>query len=385
MAALAERRPDSRLTLAVLGIGTFAIGTDGYIVIGLLDEISRGLRVSASVAGQLVTMFSLTYALCAPVSGWLCGGIDAKRTIQAAAIFFIIGNVICYCASGYPILALGRVVAALGASLYVPLAFAIASRLVPDERRGKALSIVFGGMTVASALGLPLGTYLGQAGDWHFIFLAIAVIGALDLVLLTRLLPPIAPTGPSNLLERLAPIRNRAVQLTLLMTLLVVLSEYTFYSYISVMFESATFNGSRVLPAILLAFGIGAIAGNVAVGQATDALGPRRVLIFAVTAQTALLPILYRLIASPLAAVGVAFCWGVVSYMYLVPIQHKLVDLSKQAGQMTLSLNASAIYIGIGGGGALGGLALATMGVGSLAVLAPALGILSLVIILATF
>ena len=384
-------RTNSAIALTTLGIGAFAIGTDSHVVIGLLDRISSSLNVSDSAAGQLVTVFAVGYAVFAPICGWLFGKFDRKLSIQIASFVFISGNLVCYWAVTYQVMVIGRILSAFGAGMYTPLAFTIATSLVSSKRRGAALSVVFGGMTLATAFGVPLGTYIGEIRDWHLVFVLVAALGAVNFVMLAALLRPLDSPAPATLAERLAPIRNMAVLVTLFTTFIAVLSEFTLYSYISLVFADvgvageASVAGEAVLPAVLLAFGIGAIIGNVVSGFSTDRLGPRRILLAAVTVQTILLPTIVLVRDIPAAAIAVAFAWGIVSYMYLIPIQHKLMELSKQSGQMTLSLNSSAIYLGIAGGGALGGLALAAFGVGSLAIVAAVLGVVTLVIIWASF
>ncbi len=383
---MAERERSNSLTaLTVLGIGAFAIGTDSNIVIGLLNKIALGLHVSDAQAGQLVTIFSVGYAVFAPLCGWLFSQFDRKLAIQIASFVFIVGNLLCYRADTYPAMVFGWILAAFGAGMFTPLAFATATSLVSNDKRGVALSVVFGGMTLATAFGVPLGTYIGQFQDWHLVFLLVAALGAANFVMLSRFLRASSPVGPPSLLERLSPIKDRRVQTALFTTFIVVLSEFTLLSYISVVFAPISFFCSVALPAVLLAFGIGAIIGNIVSGVATDRLGPRPVLLIAVTTQTVLLPALVLVRDIPAAAIFVAFAWGIVSYMYLIPIQHKLLELSKLAGQMTLSLHSSAIYLGIGAGGALGGVALAVFGVGSLAIVAAALGVIALAIIWASF
>jgi predicted MFS family arabinose efflux permease len=378
-------RTNSAIALTTLGIGAFAIGTDSHVVIGLLDRISSSLNVSDSEAGQLVTVFAVGYAVFAPICGWLFGKFDRKLSIQIASFVFISGNLVCYWAVTYQVMVIGRILSAFGAGMYTPLAFTIATSLVSSKRRGAALSVVFGGMTLATAFGVPLGTYIGEIRDWHLVFVLVAALGAVNFVMLAALLRPLDSPAPATLAERLAPIRNMAVLVTLFTTFIAVLSEFTLYSYISLVFADVGVAGEAVLPAVLLAFGIGAIIGNVVSGFSTDRLGPRRILLGAVTVQTILLPTIVLVRDMPAAAIAVAFAWGIVSYMYLIPIQHKLMELSKQSGQMTLSLNSSAIYLGIAGGGALGGLALAAFGVGSLAIVAAVLGVVTLVIIWASF
>ena len=134
-----------------------------------------------------------------------------------------------------------------------------------------------------------------------------------------------------------------------------------------------------------MSFGFGTILGNIVVGFATDRFGPRRILIAAVAVQTLLMPSIVLARDVPGLPIAISFAWGIVSYMYLVPIQHRLVELSRDAGPMTLSLNFSAMYLGATGGGALGGAVLAVSGVSGLAVGAAAFGALALAIILRRF
>lgn len=368
--------------LVMLGLGTFAIGTDSHFVIGILDLVAGGLGVSGPQAGQLVTLFSLTYALSAPVFGWLLGGFDRRVALLLASVLFIAGNAVCGGAVSYPMMAAGRVLAACGAGMYVPLAFAVASDLAGPARRGVALSIIFGGMTVATALGVPAGTLAARFVDWHMPFFAIAGLAGVMLVLLAAFLPALPPPPAATLRERLLPAGNPRVLAALLMTFLIVLSEFTLYAYIGIVFAGPR---ALVLPAVLLGFGIGSFLGNLMVGFATDRFGPRRILLGAVVAQTLLLPSIVLLCDVPVLPVAIAFGWGMVSYMYLVPIQHRLVELSREAGPMTLSLNSSAIYLGIAGGGALGGGILAIAGPAGLASGAAGLGALALAIILRRF
>jgi predicted MFS family arabinose efflux permease len=376
-----DRRPRRTVSLVVLAIGTFAIGTDGHIVIGLLDRIAADFQVSYSQSGQLVSVFALCYALFAPVCGWLFGGYDRKKSIQIASSAFILGNALCYLAKSYDVMVLGRVIAAFGAGMFTPLAFTLATDLVDDARRGMALSIVFGGMTVAMVLGVPLGSYLGRIADWHLVFLIIAIIGIVNLLLLSVLLPALPPGRQTTLRDRLAPVQDRTVLLTLSITFVAVLSEFTLYTYISVVLDGIELFSRPILPVFLFTFGAGALIGNVLVGIATDRLGSRRTLLAALALQTLLVPTIFLVRAWPQIVVPAGFAWGIVSYMYLVPIQHKLLEPSKSAGQMTMALNSSAIYLGIACGGALGGIALATAGVTSLPILSVILGVFVLSVI----
>ena len=376
-----DRRPYRSIALVLLAVGTFAIGTDGHIVIGLLDRIAADFRLSDSQSGQLVSVFALCYALFAPVAGWLFGGSDRKTSIQFASVAFVLGNAFCYIAQSFDVMLAGRVIAAFGAGMFTPLAFTLATDLVDAARRGLALSIVFGGMTVAMVMGVPVGSYLGRVADWHLVFLIIAIVGTVNLLLLSVLLPALPPGTRTTLRDRLAPVHDRTVLLTLSITCVAVLSEFTLYTYISVVLDGVELFSRPILPVFLFSFGAGAMLGNVLVGIATDRLGSRRTLLAALGLQTLLVPTIYMVRGWPGSVIPAGFAWGIVSYMYLVPIQHKLLELSKNTGQMTMALNSSAIYLGIAGGGVLGGIALASAGMTGLPILSTILGVFVLSVI----
>ncbi len=366
-------------TLIALGIGAFAIGTDAFVAIGLVSEIAKDVGASQAIVGQIVSVFALTYAICAPIAATFMAKIDKKRVLLLATMLFILGNVICAVADGTLVIFLGRIVAALGAAIYTPQATAVASSIVKPEKRGAALAVVFGGMTVAGAVGSPLGTFIGQTFGWRMAFFAVAMVGVITLALLSYLLRPLKEQNNSTLLERLSPAKNRSVILVLIVTFFVVLSEYAAYSYISVILDGTELNALNVLPLVLALYGIGAIFGNLATAFLTDRFGSRIVLFVSVTLQTFCLItlILYRTDAYVVFAM--AFAWGVFSYMYLVPVQHRLLELSKEYGAFTISLNSSIIYLGIGAGGVVGGLVVAFLPIEALAVVGAIASLLGIV------
>lgn len=175
-------------------------------------------------------------------------------------------------------------------------------------------------------------------------------------------------------------MRSRDVLLVLSVTFLAVLSEYVVYSYISVILTDDKFAGVSLLPIALFLFGIGAMLGNLATAILTDRFGPRGVLLGTVFCQTICmaLVVLYR--DQTLVVLPCAFAWGVFSYMYLVPIQHRLLDLSKRFGAFTLSLNSSVIYLGIAAGGALGGLVIARYSLETLTAVSIVVSLVALII-----
>ncbi|CAI0700132.1 MFS transporter [Serratia proteamaculans] len=346
------------LTLCLMATGTFAIGTDAFIVAGILDEISGTFAVSPAQAGQLISIFALAYMLFAPLTAWLLGNLNRKHILQLALLLFIAGNLVCAYADSFLQMSAGRVLAALGAACYTPQAAAAAVGLVAEKRRGLAISIVYGGMTLAIALGIPFGTFLARLIGWREIFLLIALLGAVSLLGLSLALSAIAAPGKHTLKERLAPLRQKAVLTTLLITFFAVCSEHIVYSYVSVLLKNTQFGPEAILPIALLVFGIGAVIGNFVSGLLTDTFGSKFVLLFSVSIQTVSLFLLTFYVSSPWGVLAIFLVWGITGWMYLVPIQHHLLSLSKRFGALTVSLNSSVLYAGIAAGGMLGGLTL---------------------------
>jgi len=172
-------RSGQRSALYWLALGTLAIGTEGFMIAGLLPDISADLGVSIQAAGQLVTVFALTYAISSPVLTALTGNFDRRRLLAVAMGAFAAANVVAFEASGYWGLLGARMLLALAAGVFVPAANALASTLVPPRFRGRALAVVNGGTTIAIALGVPLGALVGDRFGWRTTFAGVAMIATL--------------------------------------------------------------------------------------------------------------------------------------------------------------------------------------------------------------
>src|SRR2546425_3989773 len=143
------------LRLTGLALGTFAIGTDAYVIAAILDKIGADLGVSTAATGQLVTVFALTYALLAPVLAAATATWPRRHVLLGALTVLTAGNLTTVLATGYATAMAGRIVAAAGASMFTPAAAAVAAGLVPPERRARALAVVVAGLTTAMVLGVP--------------------------------------------------------------------------------------------------------------------------------------------------------------------------------------------------------------------------------------
>ena len=168
-------------SLAPLALATFAVGTDAFVIAGLLPAIATSFDVSIPAAGQLVTVFALTFAIAAPVLSWLMSSLDRRKALQLALLVFIIGNVATAISPTYSLALAARVFTALGAATITATASSAAVAITPPERRGRAMALVIGGLTLSTALGMPLGNLIGSV-DWRFTLWDVAGLGVVAMI-----------------------------------------------------------------------------------------------------------------------------------------------------------------------------------------------------------
>jgi predicted MFS family arabinose efflux permease len=369
----------------VLALGTFAVGTDAFVVAGFLPSMAESLRVTTAAAGQSVTVFAVAYAVLAPVLATATARIPRRALLVAALALLGIANIGSALTPNLAVLIVSRVVAAAGAAVYTPGAGAVSAALVSTEVRGRALAVVVGGLTVATALGVPLGDLASELLGWR---VALGLVAALCLLVAVgvRLIMPALPGGPRvPLRDRLALLRRRSVLAVLPLTVLGMGASYTVYAY-SVPALNAV-GASAISTLMLFLYGLGAVAGNLVSGYATDRWGPARILAGGYLSMTVALALLGWLAwtgstSHPAVAVLVLI-WGASTWTQTPPQQTRLIDAAPQEASLVVSLNASAIYLGIGAGTLLGGLLIA-LGPTLIFVAAAATAALAVIFLLAT-
>lgn len=366
----------------LLAFGAFAVGTSAYIVAGVLPQISQQLGVSESAAGQLATAFALAYAVGAPLTATLTGRWDRRTLLVVALLVAAAGNALSAVAPNYLVLIVGRVLAALGAAAYTPAATLVATRFYPGHQRGRAVAIVFGGLTLALALGVPAGTVLGGPLGYRGVFAVVAAASLLAAAGVRTFTPSVAAPPPVSLRKRLAVGANHRVQAVLAVTVLGVLANIIVYTYVVPLLTAETHVTGVTVSLLLLVYGLGAIVGNTIGGRANDRFGSRRTILSVLAAMTATLVTLpLTLVTVPGAAIALFF-WSLFTWAFNPPFQDLVLDSAGEAG--ALALNASAIYLGSAQSAVVGGLVIATAGVGALPLTGTVLALLAAAVFVTT-
>ncbi|SNY76686.1 Predicted arabinose efflux permease, MFS family [Nocardia amikacinitolerans] len=354
-----ETRSNGLRRTLILALGTFAVGTDAFVLAGFLPDLAADLEVSTAAAGSAVTVFAAGYALGSPVLATVTARAPRRGLLVTALLVLAVANLGSALAPTFSILLLTRVLAAAGAAAFTPTAGAVAAALVRPDTRARALAVVVGGLTVATALGVPLGNALGQWLGWRT---ALAGVAALCLLAAAGVAAwvPFVPGSPGvPLTTRLSVLRDRTVAKVLPLTVLGMAAAYVAYAY-AVPALGALGIGASSIAWMLCLYGIGAVAGNLVSGYATDRWGSTRVLTAGYSTMATALGGMGVLAATgtraPMLVGALAMAWGAASWCQTPAQQHRLIDAAPQESGLVVALNASGIYLGIGVGTLLGGL-----------------------------
>ena len=331
------------------------------MIAGVLPELAEDLHVSLSSAGQLVTAFSLVYAIGSPVMAMFTGQMERRKLLFGSMLLFALANFVCGLSNHYGMLLLGRVVAAISAGLFVPGASTTAAVLVAPEQRGRALAVVISGQSVALCLGVPLGTWIAYAFHWRTTFWMVGVLALIAAVLIRLRLPTVASTVPVTFRERLSYIKRPVIWTSLLSTVCWATGAFAVYTYIADVFGQLG-AAPRVISFVLLIWGISSLIGSTLGGVASDRFGSARTIPVALAVLLAALTTFSILTSGqpsqPALWIGCAamVVWGVSAWSFSPAQQHRLIGLSGKASGIVVPLNPSAIYLGSALGAAIGGL-----------------------------
>ena len=346
--------------LFLLALGAFAIGTEGYALAGLLPKVAADLGVTVPLAGQLITAFALAFALGSPVLAVLTGKLERKRLLLGSILVFGLFNVAAALAHSYAMLFIARIGLALSAAAFMPAASAYAVAVSPLAHRGRALSIIYAGLTVATLVGVPLGVLVGEHFGWRSIFLLAGGLALATFLGSAAVLAPSRSAGSATLGERIAVARRPDVLGALIVMVGFMTGVYTIYTYIAPFMQQSTGLTGSAIAIVLFVFGAGATIGNLVAGSLADRIGADRItsivllglaILFSVLSLAAetLAPGAARWVILPL----IGF-WGLVGFSFPAAQQMRLVAMEPALAPITLSLNASAGYIGVSVGAVLG-------------------------------
>jgi len=347
--------------LIALAIGGFGIGLTEFVIAGLLPEVAADFAVDEATAGWLITGYALSVAVGAIALTLLVTRLPRKQVLMGLLGLFILGNLISAIAPDYSVMLLGRIVAALCHGAFFGIGAVVAADMVAPEKRANAIAIMFTGLTLANVLGVPFGTFVGQAFGWRATFWAITVIGVIALVGITALVPARIGTADApapSVRRELSAFRSSQVWLSIIVTILGFGGMFGAFTYIAYTLTGVSGFDSSVVPWLLVVFGVGLFAGNLVGGR----LASRSIdgtLIALLAGLTAVMAAFALLAANPVATVIALVLMGAFAFGTVPGLQTRVMVYAEHAPTLASSANIASFNVGNALGAWIGGLAIA--------------------------
>ncbi|MBD0381914.1 MFS transporter [Paenibacillus sp. WST5] len=342
------------------GIGQFLVGTSEYVISGIMDKISGTMGISITAAGQLVTIFSLVYAISTPIMMALTAKIDRKRLLLSALGIFVIANILSFALPKFELFIIARVIMALGAGVVVVTALDIAAKIAPAGKQASSIATVIMGFTASLIIGIPLGRTAAAAFGWQSVFGFIAIAGLLAIFVLSRTIPRVKGDEPVPLAKQLSLLKNKKVALGLSITFFWLGGYSIAYTYISPYLLEVAGMNEQLLSGTLLAFGVASLIGSKFGGYSTDKWGVSSTLLGGMLLHVAaliLLSVTVTITHEPFTVIAILVLWSFAAWSSGPTQQFNLVRIEPNNSGIMLGINQSMMQLAMAAGAGIGGIA----------------------------
>jgi DHA1 family inner membrane transport protein len=347
------------LAVLALAVGSFGIGTTEFVAMGLLPDIAHSLGISEPTAGHVISAYALGVVIGAPLIAALTARIPRKPLLLTLIAVFTLGNLASVVAPSYETLMVARFVAGLPHGAFFGVAALVAGHLMGPQNRAKAVAHVMCGLTIATVIGVPLASWLGQALGWRSAFALVVVVGMLTLAALWFWLPErLRAMRVTSPLSELSALRRMQVWLALLVGMIGFGGMFAVYTYISTTMTDVSGLPRPLVPLALMVFGGGMVVGNLVGGRLAD-WSVVRALYVSMGALGTMLAVFVFASHNPFTAMALLFCIGATGSAVGPALQTRLMDVAHGAQTLAAALNHSALNIGNAAGAWVGGLVIA--------------------------
>ncbi|MBT2503661.1 MFS transporter [Curtobacterium sp. ISL-83] len=352
--------------LIALALGGFGIGLTEFVITGLLPEIAADYGVTETTAGWLVTGYALAVIVGALGLTAATTRLPRKPVLVGLLVLFVIGNTLSAIAPEYGVMMLGRVIAALCHGAFFGIGSVVASNMVERSKRASAVALMFTGLTASNVLGVPFGTFLGQALGWRSTFWAIVVIGIIALVGVLVLVPAVdgpgsadcAPVEQPSLRRELTAFRSGQVWLSLGVTVLGYGGMFGAFTYIAYTLTSVSGFDASAVPWLLVVFGVGLFVGNFVGGKAASRSIDGTLLVV-LSVLTVVLGAFALVATSPVLTVIALVLMGAFGFGTVPALQTRVMQYADHAPTLASGANIAAFNLGNALGAWIGGLTIA--------------------------
>lgn len=344
------------IALLALAISAFGIGTTEFVIMGLLPQVASAFGVSIPTAGHLVTGYALGVVIGAPLLTALATKLPRKTMVIGLMALFGAGNLASAFAPSFHLLLVARVISALPHGAFFGVGAVIATELSRPERRARAVSLMFAGLTVANIVGVPVSTLLGQQLGWRATFVAVAGIAAIATVALAVLVPSMERPGDVSLRTEVRTFRSAQVWLSLAVVMFGFGGTFAAYSYISPMMTKVAGFAPAMVTVLLALYGLGLTVGNLLGGWLADRGRLMPGIYFGLVGLIAVLVAFTLTVHIQVLAALTVFALGIAGFVGVPMVQARIMDQARGAPTLAAAAIQSAFNIANAVGAYLGGM-----------------------------
>ncbi len=343
-----------RSRLAVLILAIFCVGTAELAPSGMLGDLSHDLSVTIPTAGLLVTVYALTVVIAGPLVTAASTRMRRKHLLVLLLLISVAGNVVSSLAPNFAFLLAGRVLTAAIHGTFLAVCVVTAGAMAPQGREGSAVAGTQLGINLATVVGVPLGTLVAHQLNWRATFGSVAILALVTTVLIMLVIPDDGRAAGSSALHELRVLGNWQVIGTVLATVLCSSGMFTLITYMVPLLTDVGGFPAAWVPAVLLAYGLGSIAGNAIGGRFADRSTDTAVLALSTT--LAAVCLLYWF-AAPTPVGGAVFLvlFAVATFALIPGLQARVLSAAADAPTLSLTANMSAFGLGAALGSWAGG------------------------------
>lgn len=346
------------LAVFALALGGFGIGTTEFVAMGLLPDIAASLHVSEPTAGHVISAYALGVVIGAPLIAALTARVNRKTLVLALMTLFTLGNLASVFAPSYGTLVAARFVAGIPHGAFFGIAALVAAHLMGPQNRAKAVAHVLTGLTVATVVGVPVASALGQHFGWRSAFGLVVAIGLVTLTAIWFWVPNLRSMHVTSPLTELGALRRVQVWLALLVGMVGFGGMFAVYTYVATTMTDVAGLPRALVPLALMAFGLGMVIGNLAGGRMAD-ISVVRGLYLSITALGVVLALFVLAAHNPWTALVGLFLIGAAGSAIGPALQTRLMDVAHDAQTLAAALNHSALNIANATGAWIGGVVIA--------------------------
>lgn len=340
----------------LLAMVSFVVGLVELIIGGILDQIAETLHVSISTAGQLITIFSVVFAISAPILIALTAKFERKLLCITTLMVFLFGNIIAFLSPNFTFLMISRVISAASGSLLVVLCTTIAANIVSEQYRARAIGIIYMGISGSLVLGVPVGLVISSHFGWRMIFLFIAILTLFSMIAISMRLHKIAPKPQVSILKQLKTLKNAKILSAQVTSMLFLTGHLTLYAYLTPFLKTTLHLNPTWISIYYFIFGISAVFGGGVGGFASDKWGAKRSILTMIPLFTIALFLLPKLTFSTTLFVIVMMVWSMLSWAITPAQQSYLIESAPKSADIQQGLNNTALHLGIALGSSIGGI-----------------------------